>query len=130
MKVKILLKFYFNAAALNNRLDRLITYNACRAEGCGFDRVTELIEDKSKLCNLMSYLEGIFERLTEEDMVALKGYAVLRVGIKNLEDENKRKIKRAVMKFVRKLTYIEWHKEEVATVLKYRAILNCPRNMP
>lgn len=124
MKVKILLKFYFNATALNDRLDKLITYNACKVEGCGFDRITELIEDKSKLCNLMSYLAGIFERLTNEDTVALERYSSLRVGIKNLESVERKEIKRAVMKFTRRLAYIERHLEEVRVLRKYRAILN------
>ena len=131
MKVKILLKFYFNAAVLNERLDRLITYNACKsAEGLNFEKITALIEDKSKLCNLMNYLDGKLERLTEADKRTLEIYANLRIGIRNLKDGERREIKRAVMKFTRKLTYIERHKEEVCVLQKYRAILNCPLNMP
>ncbi|MCH5148887.1 MAG: hypothetical protein J1G05_05990 [Clostridiales bacterium] len=128
-KVKILLKFYFNADPLNDWLDRLITYNACKTEGGDFVRVTDLIEDKQRLCNLMSYLESRFEMLTAEDRAALKKYSALRVSIKKLEDVERREIKRAVMKFDRKLTYIDRHKEEVAALSKYRAILNCPPNM-
>ena len=124
MKVKILLKFYFNAASFNDRLDKLITYNACKVEGYGFDSVTALIGDKGKLCNLKIYLEKRFESLTKEDIRALKTYSALRVGIKNLDEKTRREIKRAVMKFTRKLTYIDGHKEEVATLSKYRAILN------
>lgn len=127
MKVKILLKFYFNADALNGRLDRLITYNACKVEGGSFDRISELIEDKGKLCGLMDYLKERVERLTQEDKSALKRYSELRVGVRNLEDNERREIKRAVMKFTRKLTYIERHSEEVRVLQKYRAVLIAPQ---
>ena len=123
MKVKLLLKFYFNAGALNERLDKLITYNACKAEGGNFDRIFELIEDKRKLCNLMSYLKGRFEKLTEKDEVALKKYSSIRIDIKKLEDTERREINRAVMKFSRKLNNIGRHEEEIAALKKYRAIL-------
>ena len=124
MKVKILLQFYFNAADLNERLDKLITYNACKVDGCRFDRIAELIEDKRKLCNLMSYLKERFEKLTPKDVVTLKKYSALRVDIKKLEDTQRREIKRAVMKFTRKLNFIKQHEEEIAVLKKYRAILN------
>lgn len=131
MKIKLLLKFYFNAAYLNEWMNRLITFNACKTEcEASFEKVTSLIEDKQALCNLMNYLEGKFERLTKRDMMALKRYAELRVSVRKLGDEERRDIKRAVMKFTRKLTYIERHKEEVQTLKNYRAILNCPPNMP
>lgn len=124
MKVKILLKFYFNAAPINDWLDRLITYNACKAaESTGFDKITSLIEDKRKLCNLMNYLEDKFGKLTQRDKAALKCYADLRVGVRNLCDENRREIKRAVMKFTRLLTFIGRHLPEVQVLQKYRAVL-------
>lgn len=123
MKVKILLKFYFNAEALNKRLDGLITYHACRAADNSFEKVAALIEDKSKLCNLMYYLQGRFVKLTERDLAALKSYADLRVGIRNLEDGERRNIKRAVMKFTRKLTYIGRYEEEVLVLKKYKSVL-------
>lgn len=130
MKVKLLLKFYFNAEALNEWMDKLITYNACKAEGeAGFEKVTALIEDKRKLCSLMNYLEGRFEKLTQRDKEALKSYANLRVSIKKLEDGKRREIKSAAMKFTRRLTYIERHEEELQTLKNYRAILNYPLNM-
>ena len=130
MKVKLLLKFYFNAAAVNGWLDRLIEYRACKLGVYEFNKVTELIEDKKRLCSLMDYLEGKFAKLTKKDIATLCFYANLRVGIRRLEDEKRREIKRAVMKFTRKLTYIERHEEEVKTLKNYRAVLNCPRNMP
>ena len=122
-KLKILLKFYFNAGTLNGWMDRLIEYGACRVEGESFERVTGLIEDKRKLCNLMNYLEGRFERLTKRDRATLEKYSLLKVGIKRLEAEERREIKRAVMKFARRLTYIEQYKEELKTLQKYRAIV-------
>ena len=124
MKIKILLKFYFNAESLNERLNGLITYRACRAEGrdC-FERVLELIEDKQRLCSLMNYLETVFKKLTEEDKSTLKEYADLRIGIVNLKDAQRREIKRAVMKFSRKLTNIDGHTEEVRVLKRYRAVL-------
>ena len=122
-KLKILLKFYFNADTLNGWMDRLIEYGACRVEGESFERVTGLIEDKRKLCNLMNYLEGRFERLTKRDRATLEKYSLLKVGIKRLEAEERREIKRAVMKFARRLTYIEQYKEELKTLQKYRAIV-------
>ena len=122
MKVKLLLKFYFNAASLNEWLDRLIEYRACRIEGGDFEKISELIEHKQKLCRLMNYLEGKFEKLTKRDIETLKWYSSLRVGIRNLEDGLRREIKRAVMKFARRLTYIERHEEEVKTLKNYRAI--------
>lgn len=131
MKVKLLLKFYFNAAAFNGWLDNVITFNACRVDGeAGFEKVAAIVEDKRELCNLMNYLERKFERLAKEDIAALRRYAFLRVGIKNLEGGIRREIKRAVMKFTRRLTYIERHEEEIRTLRKYRAVLNCPHNMP
>lgn len=125
-KVKILLKFYFNADSLNDWLDRLITFNACKVEGSNFERVTELIEDKQRLCNLMSYLKGRFERLTEKDRTALKKYSSLLISVKKLEYAERREIKRAVMKFARKLTYIERYEIELKTLQKYRAVLIAP----
>ena len=123
MKVKLLLKFYFNAASLNEWMDKLITYNACKTEGSCFDRIVGLIEDKSRLCSLMDYLESRFDRLTHEDSATLKEYVNLRTGIRNLENCKMREIKRAVMKFTRKLTFIERHKEEILILKKYRAVL-------
>ena len=130
MKVKLLLKFYFNAAVLNERLDRLIAFHACQVSGWSFEKVTALIEDKRALCNLMNYLESRLEKLTQRDLNALKRYAKLRVSVRKLEDEERRDIKRAVMKFTRKLTYIDRHEKELQTLKNYRAVLNCPRNMP
>lgn len=126
MKIKMLLKFYFTAEALNEQLDKLITYNACRAaEGC-FEKITDLIEDKRALCNLMNYLESVFDKLTNEDRAVLESYARMRVGILSLRDELRREIKRAVMKFTRKLNYIGRHEEEICVLKKYRAVLIAP----
>lgn len=124
MKVKLLLKFYFGADSLNERLDKLIEYHACRTDGSSFEKVAALIEDKKTLCKLMDYLEGKFDKLTQRDISALERYAKLRVSVQKLEDDVRRDIKRAVMKFTRKLTFLERHEEEVKTLKNYRAILN------
>lgn len=126
MKVKVLLKFYFNAEYLNDRLNGLIGYHACRPDGQGFGRVLGLIEDKRILCNLMNYLESKFAGLAQKDITALKKYALLRVGIRRLEDGDRREIKRAVMKLARRLTFIGRHEEEVRVLQKYRALLSRP----
>lgn len=123
MKAKLLLKFYFDADRLNKWLDRLIEHRACKIGEDNFDSITALIDDKAGLCSLMRYLEGRFERLTDRDITALKKYAFLRVGIRNLEGGIRREIKRAVMKFVRRLTFFERYSAEVGVLKKYRAIV-------
>ncbi len=123
MKIKILLKFYFNAGKLNGKMDKFIEYNACRADGGGFGRVEELLGDKILLCSLMDYLCGIFKKLTAKDWAALEKYSSLRVGIRHLCDVDRREIKRAVTKFTRKLTYIGRHEKEVKALQKYRCII-------
>lgn len=122
MKIKTFLRFYFGAEDLNGKIDRLILFNASKCD-TDYERIIELAADKARLCRLMGYLNEVFDRLTPEDLQTLCRYAGMRRGLNGLAKEDRREIKRAAMKFARRLKYIESYAEEIETLLKYRCLL-------
>ncbi|MCD8040527.1 MAG: hypothetical protein LUF82_03320 [Clostridia bacterium] len=80
MKVKKLLKFYFDAQRAVDGLDRLILKRAaspdyCRTALACAERVIELIEKKQAVCSLWHYLDGVMGTFNGEEKEILKGYA-------------------------------------------------------
>lgn len=127
MKLKRLIKFYFNAEKLNNWLDGMTVFRACTAHAgraaSDFDRVLEIVCDKIALERLYSYLKVIMDGLTEKDRSVLYGYSLLRMDIKRLRLEEYREYKRAVMKFSRKLIYSKVYLKEFKVLGKYAALI-------
>lgn len=128
MKVKRVLRFYFFAEGLERTLDKLIMKTACApdadAEG-GAERILKLIDEKRELSKLWSYLDGILSGFTEAERGALKSYAALRCGLKRLDDDGRKSLRRAVMKFTRRARRIESFRAGLQLVSGYYCII-CP----
>ncbi len=127
MKVKYLLRFYFSADKLDRALDNLIMHCACASgerEGieCA-ERLCRLIGEKSALGRLWSWLDGKMCALSEEDLSSLRYYAAMRVGLKRLSGERRRELKRAVVKFSRRIGNIGYYADGVGLVGKYYCLL-------
>ncbi len=130
MKSKQLLKFYFAADKLEKAIDNMIYANACKS-GLDFmrsgefyaERMCALIEVKTRLNKLWRYLDGVIGGMNEGDRAALKYYALLRTGISRLSDGDRKAIKRAVVKFVRRARYIERYSLSYTDLKKYYCLL-------
>ncbi len=130
MKSKQLLKFYFAADKLEKALDNMIYANAYKS-GVDFmrggefyaERMCTLIEVKERLNRLWQYLDGVIGGMNESDRAALECYARLRTGIARLEDSDRKAIKRAVIKFVRRARYIERYSLSYTDLKKYYCLL-------
>lgn len=127
MKLKRLLKFYFNAEKLNIRLDRLLEHRASYARSydalADLNGVVEIVGDKVALCRLYSYLKEIMDGLSDCDRAVLRRYSLLRVDIKRLDGGTYREYKRAAMKFSRRLRYIGVYAEETEVLKKYAVLI-------
>lgn len=127
MKIKRILRFYFRAEGLNAVLDGLAGKVACDSRGGEAEMYAEkliaLIDAKTKLQSLWAYLDGVAERMTEEEMRRLKRYAELRRGIRRLPDEERRAIKRAAVKFVRHARVLEDFASALEIMDVYYALL-------
>ena len=76
MKVKKLLKFYFNAGRAEKLIDRLIykkatSVNFARpADDCA-EEVAELVKKKAEMCAFYGFLKGAVSAFSEEEMKEL-----------------------------------------------------------
>lgn len=108
MKSKRVLRFYFNAAALNGAMDNLIMRYACvaaGAEGRGeyyAEKMLALIAAKDELAEFWRYLDGVTGDIPLKDVEILRFYAGLRTGISRLDEEKRKDVKRALIKFTRR----------------------------
>lgn len=129
MNTKRLLRFYFKADELERALDNLILNYACRSADCSKDgefyaeRIIAVIRAKEGLSELWQYLDGVITALKEEEVQMLKSYALLRFGIKKLDIDTQRTIKRAAIKFVRHARSLERYGEGMRLVREYYCLM-------
>lgn len=94
-------------------------YAANRADGiCG------LICEKQELSHLWAYINGVLGGLCDEERAVLKYYAGLRQGLKQAGNKRLNEIKRAAMKFSRRLRRFESFKSAYAVAEKYKCLIN------
>lgn len=107
-QLKKVLRFYFSAGSLNSALDGVITRLAATSwqECCGgertFDKVNTVIEIKAELEEFWARLNKVMAKLPSVDLLALKKYASLRVGVLGLDAAERKKIHSALVKFKRR----------------------------
>ena len=129
MKSKQLIRFYFSAEFLNEALDNLILADAVKSANYQksgeyyFERISKVIEAKSRLSELWKYLDGIISRFNGHDKAVLKYYALLRTGVSRLNTESVKEIKRVTVRFTRRARYIERFGEGVELVKKYYCLM-------
>lgn len=129
MKNKRLLRFYFNADGLNEALDRLIFACAFKSaygqEGGVFyaERIISVITAKNALAGLWQYLDGVMGTLREKDRETLRFYSSMRTGIKCLREEERKNVKRAMIKFIRHARHAERFEEGIRLVNEYYCLL-------
>ena len=126
---KRLLRFYFNADELERALDNLIIMHACRSADCVkggeyyAERILAVIGAKGKLSELWQYLDGVISALKSDEVQTLKAYALLRYGIRKLDEDRQREIKRAVIKFSRHARSLERFDEGIKLVGEYYCLM-------
>ena len=127
MKVKRILRFYYCAEGLERAFDNLIMKIATSSfdKSCfqGADRLCRIIEEKSELSRLWEYLDGIIPRLSEEERASLEEYAKLRCGIKKLDADDVKRLRRAVVKFKRRARRLNNFSKGVELVGKYYCLI-------
>lgn len=129
MKSKRLLRFYFNADSLENALDRLIMRYAYKsADGAAdgqfyAERILAVIAAKDRLAELWAYLDVVIPALGVENCKALQRYADMRTGINRLSVEERREIKRAVIKLVRHARIIDRFADGIRLVNEYYCLM-------
>ena len=126
LKVKRILRFYFSAESLEGAFDNLIMKFACApysdAER-GAERILKIICEKGELSKLWNYLDGVMVTLSPEERGALQSYAALRCGVKKLDDNMRKKLRRSVMKFTRHARRLEGFTEGLRLVSKYYCLI-------
>ncbi len=106
MKVKKLLKFYFNAGRAEKLIDRLIykkatSVNFARpADDCA-EEVAELVKKKAEMCAFYGFLKGAVSAFSEEEMKELKRYSVS--GSAAFGKDEGRAVRRLALKLARRL---------------------------
>lgn len=126
---KRLLRFYFNAEELERALGNLIITHACRSADCAkggeyyAQKILAVIGAKEQLSELWRYLNGAISELKDEEVQTLKDYALLRCGIRKLNEAKQREIKRAVIKFSRHARSLERYAEGVRLVGEYYCLM-------
>lgn len=129
MKLKRILRFYFSAERLNGMMDKLIaeaarrTFNQSGNCLANAEKICAIIADKISLCNLYDYLDGVMRGLSEGEREALCGYALSRRGLSKLESGERRKIRRAAVKFVRHAAYIGSYSAGIETLKRYYCVI-------
>ena len=128
MKVKRILRFYYCAESLERAFDNLIFKIASSSfDKSSFDcadRLCRIIDEKSELAKLWSYLDGIIPALSEEERSSLEEYAKLRCGIKRLAAEDIKRLRRAVVKFRRHARRLECFYKGLRLVYKYYCLMS------
>lgn len=127
MKCKRLLRFYFNAGALNKSLDNIILKYACGGEERGVEscaqKMLDLIEVKRELGGLWGYLNGVIKNFGGRDMRVLKYYGLSRTGVSKLPDGCRLEIKRVTTRFCRKLRGLCAYEKSLKLVDAYFCLL-------
>lgn len=126
MKIKEVLRFYFYAEKINTHIDRLILKRACdpAVDGRdGADRISLLIEEKEGLERLWAYIDGVAGGLGGEELKTLKYYSAMRVGLRRLDCESVKRIRRAGVKFVRHARRLQSFGNELKLLKKYYCLL-------
>lgn len=106
--LKKILRFYYSAESLNERLDSLISATASLSWKSGgtaladFSRVEKLVEVKGELSEFYARLCGVMSGMSESDLRTLKSYSSMRTGTGKLSAEAKSEIHRAAVKFARR----------------------------
>lgn len=123
MKIKLLLRFYFFAdgaeSAINNRILKLACSPWADALGSA-ESICGLIYEKSELSRLWRYLDGAIRSMPADDVERLEFYAGKRGG---LTEGEKKSVKRAVMKFVRRMRGAERFEGGIKLAGKYACLL-------
>ena len=124
MVTKKILRFYFGADSLERAFDNLIINKA-------FDFGADTLETAEKLCSvigekmrlerLWAYLDGVICSLSEEDKGALSLYASRR-GVP-FNDNERRAVKRAVIKFTRRARRLGEFKGDISILKKYYCLI-------
>lgn len=124
MKIKLLLRFYFFADGAEIAIDNRILKLACSPCADAFEAaesICGLISEKSELSRLWRYLDGVIGSMPADDVERLEFYAGKRDG---LTEEEKKGVKRAVMKFVRRARGAERFGGGIKLAGKYACLLN------
>lgn len=129
IKSKRLLRFYFKADELDGALNNLILTYAYRSADCVkggefyAERILAITESKKRLAELWEYLDGIISALKSGEVETLKCYALMRCGIRRLDEAERRAIKRVVIKFSRHARVLARFDEGVRLVGEYYCLL-------
>lgn len=128
MKVKGILRFYYSAESLERAIDNLILKTACASGGrdgiADAEKVCALIGEKAELSRLWNYLDSAVAPLTERDKKSLEEYAAMRCGLSKLGCEERKEIRRALVKFTRRVRRLNDFCTELRLVGKYYCLLN------
>ncbi len=127
MKVKRILRFYFSADSLERAFDNIILKSAVNlAEGStrhSAERICGLICEKQELGRLWNYIDGVVGSIPEEDIKSLKLYAGMRYSICRADEEVRKCVKRAVVKFMRRARRLESFNCALGLVGKYYRLI-------
>lgn len=126
---KRLLRFYFKADELDVALNNLIlTYAYRSAEGDRggefyAERIINVTEAKKRIAELWQYLDSVICGLKDDEVEAVKRYALMRCGIKKLNEAEQCTIKRVLIKFTRHARALDRYAEGVRLVGEYYCLL-------
>lgn len=129
MKSKRILRFYFNADGLDRALDNIITKVAASSadpsKSCEYyaGRLMALAEAKGELGELWRYLDRCMAAVGEGEREVLRRYAFMRCGIRRLGEDDRREIRRCLIKFVRRARNLERYGEGLRLVNEYYCLL-------
>ena len=132
MKVKRLVKFYFNVEQLEKMLDGKIRNIAEKSadynKSCEFfaDKILEIISDKAELAGLWGFIDKIISSMSAKNVQALRYYARLRTGFNSLSAGVKRGIKTAAVQFTRHARGIERFRQALGVLNKYYCLAADP----
>ncbi len=125
MKNKRILRFYFNADALERAMDNKILSYALAdrdwergGEYCA-ERALEIVAAKAALSELWGYLDRVMGELKEGEKEILRKYSLSRRGLKGRAPADRLAVKRAVMKFRRHARRLERFSEGLGIVDEY-----------
>jgi hypothetical protein len=114
---------------LNAAIDRSIinvAYKSANSEYSGeacAKAIIKLIEDKRKLNQLYSYINGIVKALNSDDEKVLKMYASLRCGLSKVTNDEQRLLRRVVIKFIRRARCLALFAEQIKLVNFYYCLI-------
>ena len=123
MKCKKLLRFYFNAGALNKSLDNILLNYACGGAERGVEscacKMFDVIEAKRELGGL----NGVFEKFAAKDIAVLRFYGLSRTGVSRLPEKCRLEIKRLTARFCRRLGGLQSYRVALKLVETYYCLL-------